>query len=873
MVMLLMLWMGAAHGELLLVDENRAFCTVVMGEDDGLSKTDTYHRSIRRLTLPSGALASAAGDLADYLNDMGRIGVPENTVKVVQNADEARTPYRILLGTAAIEEHGLAEEAAGLSYPGYIYRTIGNDLVIFGATSKGTANGVYGFLQDELGMRWFGPQELFTLVPRRDRIAVEHIDRRVEPSYTGNYGLAVLHEMHDHPWKRRMRLAELGDSNVTRSLEPFSAPSHHVHRIIPSNRYFETNPEYFRMQEGRRYVRTESLHNSLCWTNPEVIDLATEAARERFSKGAHYHMFSLGIADMEAYCQCDECEAIQPERYYRGRSRTPTKVASDMYFHFVNEVARRVKKDYPDRYIGVIAYSDVSAPPVGEVEDNVFVCIVLDISEHYDPEVKEQDEALIRAWEEKNVTLGLYYYIGLAKLVPAYFPRHLAATLKDLHQRGFRGLRSEAYPGWPWTGPMVYVDARLWWDIDLDVDELLHEYFRRLYGPAAPYMEAMYARFEEIHMRPRSGGFLYEHYNFLQFRPYTSEDFEKIKNLLASAHDAIERLGSNWLGRTNLAERRLAYTTTSLRLFLDMLEGVVLTRELEAMDMHGDDLDVMEALRTVERIIDLSARHERIYREAILTDPYHSGRYYSDTATPVRAQWKQYLSRVSGEKLIKLHNGIDSGTLNPDGRVENYLQRLGDRYSSLDVSSEALFKLGTGLWQLESENLIRNPGFEEVDGRHDDYPEHLQWRPSDADHWAFWQRSRTGRFTVSDEIRRSGRRSALVRGVGNGTLVARAPDVRPGEYYYFSIYAKNLTEPEDRTEVRVMIDWLDEEGNWMRERVMERFEGYDDWVKADGVVRAPAGAADAVMILIVSNLPSGADVYFDDADFRRVEGP
>src|SRR5690606_38623843 len=125
-----------------------------------------------------------------------------------------------------------------------------------------------------------------------------------------------------------------------------------------------------------------------------------------------------GIADASAICEDSECAKLQPERFFAG-----SRVSSDMYFHFVNEVARRVKKEFPDKYIGVIAYNDVTAPPAGPIEDNVYVVLVQDISEYFDSDYRQQDHDLVEAWEKKGVKLGFYYYTELAKLVPTYFPQ------------------------------------------------------------------------------------------------------------------------------------------------------------------------------------------------------------------------------------------------------------------------------------------------------------------------------------------------------------------------------------------------------------------------------------------------------------------
>ena len=46
---------------------------------------------------------------------------------------------------------------ASLGNEGYVIRTVGDDLVIAGGQLRGNMYGVYGFLEDHLGCRWFAP--------------------------------------------------------------------------------------------------------------------------------------------------------------------------------------------------------------------------------------------------------------------------------------------------------------------------------------------------------------------------------------------------------------------------------------------------------------------------------------------------------------------------------------------------------------------------------------------------------------------------------------------------------------------------------------------------------------------------------------------
>lgn len=62
--------------------------------------------------------------------------------------------------------------ASGLSHVGYRLRTQGKHLLIEGATEAGVVNGIYGLLEDHLGVHWYIPSELGEYVPRRKDIVV-----------------------------------------------------------------------------------------------------------------------------------------------------------------------------------------------------------------------------------------------------------------------------------------------------------------------------------------------------------------------------------------------------------------------------------------------------------------------------------------------------------------------------------------------------------------------------------------------------------------------------------------------------------------------------------------------------------------------------
>lgn len=857
-----------ANRPLVLVRDQEAQSTVVLGDDRLLQRTSrlaTMDRTNRTRSYPVPLLTVAAEYLAETLNEMAGIHDSNAEVKVVSTIEEASTPVRILLGGAAIEEYNLYEEAEAIPYMGFVYRTEGNDLLIYGSSVKGTANGIYSFLQDQLGVRWFGPGQLFTVVPERETIEINPVESMEAPDFTGRFSALGLYTHPVGEWKHHMRLAE----TIHFGAVPFYNHSHNFRQMFPPSEY-EDRPELYALRGGRRHMGPGAF--GLCYSNPDVVEIATEAAKEYFRGGDHRHSFSLGIHDGAAFCECEECAKLQPERTFRG-----ARVASDMYFHFVNEVARRVGEEFPDRYLGLIAYNDVTAPPLGEVEPNVFAVIVSDVSEYYDPAFREMDMENVRAWQEKDIYLGMYYYTGLAKLVPGYFPRMLGEVLQDRKDRNFVAMYTEAHPGWPWTGPMHYVQARLWWDADLDVDELLTDYFETLYGPAAPYMQELFDLFEEIHTRPRTGGFLYEHYNFAQFRPYTGEDLARMRELIAGAHGAIEELSIGRGGRENLESQRLAYVTDGLRVFLEMLEGVVLARDLEELDLDQgfvrvDDVEVMEILWQIDRINQLLDNHIQTYREAIITDTTHSNRFLNDTATPVRNLWNRYLTEATGTTLAALYRNRNLF----GSRAAAAMQERIEQFIS-DPAARALFMVETGQAELGPNLATVNPGFEEVDM--DGVP--LEWSLTS-------ERDRDEGYVFDtvehDQVTREfGRYSGRMRGITRrGYYLTAARGIEGGQPYLIEVDAKLLL-PGDRRdllsgEVYLRVEWsgrVDGSVQVIRgeHRYEQRLQEVNEWERLRVAAIAPEGANTARVFLRVENQRGEEEAWFDNLSVRMINMP
>ncbi|MGC8862464.1 MAG: DUF4838 domain-containing protein, partial [Armatimonadota bacterium] len=466
----------AAHGspDLRLTADGTARVTVVVPENAG------------RFTRP------AVDDLVRCLSAALGTQVP-----TASTTAEVRTPLSILLGDAFGADFQVC--TSGLHRDGCVIKTRGKQLLITGPSDYGIANGIYTFLIDCVGVRWFAPGDLYEVIPKKPDLTLPNVDIVRNPDFSYRVFSGVTGDA-GRAWLRRSRL-DLDTSGL-----PCCGFGHNLSRIIRPSLYGKDHPEYFAMVDGKRMVvgSDDTSGPQPCFTNPDVIRIAADAAKEFFAKNPDRTTFSLGVNDGPLFCRCPNCAALdQPQRKSKGSDA----VYSDSYFYFVTEVAKIVARSNPDRYLGCYAYRGVELPPrrIPRLPDNVTIALTQDTSQHFDPDYKQTDRDLWLAWRSTAAHVGRYDYYGLGWFTPRYFVRLAADDIKFIHANSAAGFYCEVYPNWSVTAPQLYVASRLLWDSSLDTDTLLDEYFNSLFGPAAGEMKRFYSLFEQYWAKPRPG--------------------------------------------------------------------------------------------------------------------------------------------------------------------------------------------------------------------------------------------------------------------------------------------------------------------------------------------------------------------------------
>ncbi len=309
-------------------------------------------------------------------------------------------------------------DAGDAGVEGYRIHTAGRDLFILGGSEAGTVYGVYGFLEDHLGVRWFMPGELFEDVPVQTTLKIAPVNETGTPHFLFRVFSGIAGS-EGHRWERRNRVSS------RRHELPYAGFHHALYKIFPVARYGKTHPEYYALIDGERLVpESDNVSNGLfgqpCTSNPEVVDITIRATRDYFDEHPGAHCFSLGMNDNGNFCLCDNCRALDiPGLEFRGRP-----IYSDRWFTYFNTVARALQESHPGKFVGCLAYHNVEETPkrIDRLEPNAAIYLTQDTAQHLDTEYRDKDREFILSWLKQCDHVCKYDYYGLGWVLPRYFP-------------------------------------------------------------------------------------------------------------------------------------------------------------------------------------------------------------------------------------------------------------------------------------------------------------------------------------------------------------------------------------------------------------------------------------------------------------------
>ena len=374
----------------------------------------------------------------------------------------------------------------------------------FGET--GTLYGVYYFLERFCLIRFYMPSKLGTVIPREKDILIPKckITREPDFSYRNVYLTYMPLSEEDTLWYKKAGFGALAPLNISHSFYFFQ-------------KFRSTHPEYFALVDGKRDFDTAcATHGGghLCLTNPDVINQWVKEISDFFDKNPSQHSFGLAPMDgLIRICGCEQCQAeIKRDAPNSGKF-------SNHIWGFVKKVAEKIGEKYPDKIIGSIAYQTYMDPPDFKLPSNVAVMFCKASSSYLDKNYHNQVNILMEKWKSKASHFYCWeYYLNCLvpwRNLPVFYPHIISEDLKYLKKMGFSGEFIQA-ESWDGNHPQrimqvlglhhlnLYVTGKLFWDVDIDIDKLLDEYYTMFYGSAAKPMKDFVCYAERI--RNSEGG-------------------------------------------------------------------------------------------------------------------------------------------------------------------------------------------------------------------------------------------------------------------------------------------------------------------------------------------------------------------------------
>lgn len=334
-----------------------------------------------------------------------------------------------------------------------------------GSGISGTLRGVLALLEEYAGLVAYGPGETYAGIPETDRITIPPgLNRQNIPAVQfnctapGPRAVGPLYEHADNyfacPW--------------------FHAGGGHSHHGAIPKKYYQSNPEWFALVNGKRMPpHTLNWHSQYCYSVKAVRERIFNETRRRL-KSAQVRMVEVGQNDGFVPCQCAECRKTTPR---------------DQLWKLNIDIAKRLLKEMPDKKICVLAYDATLYPPewLKELPPNVMVNLA-----PCTPEV-------LKAWGQVKVPAGFcaylynwgwYQYEGFMPKLPVSKLREQARLFRKHHVRGiYRCGFGELFG---LEGPGYYLWGKFLADPEADADRLLKRYCRAAFGPAAKEMKQFY---------------------------------------------------------------------------------------------------------------------------------------------------------------------------------------------------------------------------------------------------------------------------------------------------------------------------------------------------------------------------------------------
>lgn len=455
---------------------------------------------------PSHLEEFAASELQKYFKMMSQAELP-----IIKEGIEKNYSYSFFIGnTRRAIDTGIKPGEEKMGSDGFRLKSIKDGIILLGKDDLGSLFAVYELLERYFDIRWFMPGEMGLFYPINNTLKIGQVNMMYEPSFRVRW-------ISSGDWALHQRMNVYVTAGGKKVGINWKWNFHTFAKLIPPDKYYAGHPEYFAMVNGKRTV-TESLShgNQLCTSNPDVIREVANNIIDTLNKDPGIEVISLSPNDGGGFCECENCcsyDEPDPDKFNLYTNRLAI---------FNNEVAKIVKEKYPKVLIKVGAYAMYTRPPLNEnylPESNLLFQLchlyfchnhplgsnLCKLNETYKPAERflpnTEFEKILDRWLTISPHVFIYEYYSISGMSRTPLPWPLIHTMRTdipfYRDKGIEGFYTQTSDDWGRLGLSFYIAAKLCWNADLDVDDLLDDYFEKFYGPASAPIKVYFLTMEK----------------------------------------------------------------------------------------------------------------------------------------------------------------------------------------------------------------------------------------------------------------------------------------------------------------------------------------------------------------------------------------
>ncbi len=398
----------------------------------------------------------------------------------------------ISLGNTKLYQSSGLKPTIDLNLEGYMIRAKGGNLFLIGGRKRGAISPVIALIEEDFVGRFYAIIDGLQVpqLKKQQTIAL----REYCPIFTVR--TMFQSESFDAGFQLFNRVGA-SDSNYERvpaewggyTALPKKYFVHTCWQLLPNDKYFASHPEYFSLVNGKRIHQGHGGGGHLCWTNPDVRRIVKAKVLNELKQYHSYGLFDISPNDSSGgFCQCKNCQAIAKRE---GSEAGPL-------LDFVNDIAKEVKKKYPDVKITTLAYAESRTPPKNlRPADNVIIRLANEYSARY-PMFNIDDIGkfwpMLKGWNKVGADIFIWDYVVNYGGWPMPWPNLevIDHNIDIYAKNGVKALflQSSHYgPGENQGRLRAWVYAQKMWDPRRKMQDLIKDFNYGYFGKAGALMQ------------------------------------------------------------------------------------------------------------------------------------------------------------------------------------------------------------------------------------------------------------------------------------------------------------------------------------------------------------------------------------------------